>query len=121
MPIYDYACTRCGRVVEVVHGVHSPGPGSCEACGGPMKKLLSTPAVHFKGSGWAKKDRGSKTTTKAAARASAGGDGGGERSASGDRPGDVDGSSAGGGAADHGPTTSSAPAAAASGSAGETA
>ena len=73
MPIYDYACTRCGRVVEVVHGVQGHGPQACETCGGPMKKLLSTPTVHFKGSGWAKKDRGASAQTKAAAKAAAGG------------------------------------------------
>ena len=71
MPIYDYACTHCGRIVEVVHGVHGGGPTTCETCGGPMKKLLSAPAVHFKGSGWAKKDR-ARSATKAAK--SAGGD-----------------------------------------------
>jgi putative FmdB family regulatory protein len=75
MPIYDYACTVCGRVVEVVHGVNGHGPQACETCGGPMKKLLSTPAVHFKGSGWAKKDRGASNTTKAAARSASSGDG----------------------------------------------
>ncbi|HVQ21775.1 MAG TPA: zinc ribbon domain-containing protein [Candidatus Saccharimonadia bacterium] len=75
MPIYDYACTVCGRVVEVVHGINGQGPASCETCGGPMKKLMSSPAVHFKGSGWAKKDRSSNgNSTKAAARgAQAGG------------------------------------------------
>ena len=69
MPIYDYACTRCGRVVEVVHGVNGQGPAACETCGGPMRKLISSPAVHFKGSGWAKKDRSASNATKAAARA----------------------------------------------------
>ena len=52
MPIYDYACGRCGRVVEVVHAVDGQGPAACEVCGGAMKKLLSPPAVHFKGSGF---------------------------------------------------------------------
>ncbi len=75
MPIYDYACTVCGRVVEVVHGVNGQGPASCETCGGPMRKLMSSPAVHFKGSGWAKKDRRSNgSTTKAAARGAQGGE-----------------------------------------------
>jgi putative FmdB family regulatory protein len=68
MPVYDYACTRCGRVVEVVHAVEGTGPSACETCGGAMKKLLSPPAVHFKGSGWAKKDRRSASTTKAAGK-----------------------------------------------------
>ena len=76
MPIYDYACTVCGRVVEVVHGINGQGPASCETCGGTMKKLMSSPAVHFKGSGWAKKDRSTNgSTTKAAAHAAQGGGG----------------------------------------------
>jgi len=56
MPIYDYRCTDCGREIEVVHGIHGSGPETCETCGGAMRKALSTPAIHFKGSGWAKKD-----------------------------------------------------------------
>ena len=56
MPIYEYACTSCGRSVEVIHGVHAAGPEVCEVCGGRMRKMLTTPSIHFKGSGWAKKD-----------------------------------------------------------------
>lgn len=84
MPIYDYACTDCGRVIEVVHGVHGHGPQACETCGGPMKKLLSTPAVHFKGSGWAKKDRSTGSTTKAAARSATDGETSGAAAGTGD-------------------------------------
>jgi putative FmdB family regulatory protein len=56
MPLYDYRCTECGREVEVMHGIHDSGPATCEHCGGAMRKALSPPAIHFKGSGWAKKD-----------------------------------------------------------------
>jgi putative FmdB family regulatory protein len=56
LPVYDYACTECGRTVEVIHGVHGQGPAACEVCGSAMRKLLSPPAIVFKGSGWAKKD-----------------------------------------------------------------
>src|SRR5436309_14759072 len=56
MPLYDYQCQKCGHVVEVMHGVNDRGPQHCERCGGEMRKLLSTPAIVFKGSGWAKKD-----------------------------------------------------------------
>lgn len=56
MPLYDYACTQCNHAIEVIHGVNEPGPSACERCGGPMRKLLSPPAIVFKGSGWAKKD-----------------------------------------------------------------
>ncbi len=58
MPLYDYDCAACGRRLEVVHGVHAPGPTSCASCGGgPLRKAIAAPAVHFKGSGWAKRDR----------------------------------------------------------------
>jgi putative FmdB family regulatory protein len=59
MPIYDYDCSACGRRLEVVHGIHDHGPRFCPECGaeGTMRKAFAAPAVHFKGSGWAKKDR----------------------------------------------------------------
>ena len=69
MPTYDYGCTICGREVEVMHGVHGPGPASCEHCGGPMRKLLSAPTIHFKGSGWAKKDARDSARSSSSGRA----------------------------------------------------
>jgi putative FmdB family regulatory protein len=63
MPFYDYTCEN-GHIVEVMHGVHDSGPSECERCGAGMRKLLSTPAIVFKGSGWAKKDRSSKPANK---------------------------------------------------------
>ena len=63
MPLYDYDCTECGRRVEVIHGVHSPGPTHCPNCGGgPVRKAFAPPTVVFKGSGWAKVDRRSSST-----------------------------------------------------------
>ena len=56
MPTYDYECRSCGQLVEVLHGVNETGPTACGNCGGPMRKLMSTPNIVFKGSGWAKKD-----------------------------------------------------------------
>lgn len=68
MPFYDYACRSCGHMVEVMHGVNETGPVRCERCGGEMRKLLSSPAIHFKGSGWAKKDARSAARTSGAAK-----------------------------------------------------
>jgi putative FmdB family regulatory protein len=75
LPIYDYICTACAHRMEVVHGIHSHGPDGCPVCGSTMRKALVMPAIHFKGSGWAKKDRGAASTTKAAAKAAASSDG----------------------------------------------
>ena len=56
MPRYDYRCTGCGLEIEVVHGMYDSGPEECVHCGAAMRKALSTPTIHFKGTGWAKKD-----------------------------------------------------------------
>jgi putative FmdB family regulatory protein len=64
VPVYDYLCSACGRVTEVIHGIHAPEPRFCPACGaeGTLTKAFAAPAVHFKGSGWAKKDRSTART-----------------------------------------------------------
>ena len=69
MPIYDYLCSNCGQTTEVIHGIDAPAPRFCPACGaeGTLRKAFATPAVHFKGSGWAKKDRSSSGGTRAKA------------------------------------------------------
>lgn len=70
MPIYDYLCSACDHRADILHGLNDPGPNFCPSCGaeGTMRKQFAAPAIHFKGSGWAKKDRGSTTSTKAAAK-----------------------------------------------------
>jgi putative FmdB family regulatory protein len=86
MPIYDYLCSACDHRADILHGIHDPGPQFCPSCGaeGSMRKQFAAPAIHFKGSGWAKKDRGGTSSTKAAAKGAAkeggkdGSSGGGE-------------------------------------------
>lgn len=75
MPIYDYICSACNHRLEVIHGVSEAGPRYCPVCGadGTMKKAIVPPAIHFKGSGWAKKDRSATAVpgrSKAAAKPS---------------------------------------------------
>ncbi len=67
MPIYDYLCTACDHRADILHGLNDPGPNFCPSCGaeGTMRKQFAAPAIHFKGSGWAKKDRGGAGSTKA--------------------------------------------------------
>jgi putative FmdB family regulatory protein len=75
MPIYDYLCTACDHRADILHGINDPGPNFCPSCGAEktMRKQFAAPAVHFKGSGWAKKDRGGSSSTKASAKAASGG------------------------------------------------
>jgi putative FmdB family regulatory protein len=59
MPTYDYLCPN-GHRFEVLHSVSADGPTICPICGAtPVRKAFSAPTIHFKGSGWAKKDRSS--------------------------------------------------------------
>jgi putative FmdB family regulatory protein len=72
MPVYDYLCGACRSVLEVVHGIHADGPRFCPSCGaaGRMRKVVGAPAVVFKGSGWAKKDRSTAAASRRTKEAS---------------------------------------------------
>jgi len=52
MPLYEYKCKKCGEIFEVVQKVNDPPLKVCIKCGGPVSKMLSSPAIQFKGSGW---------------------------------------------------------------------
>jgi putative FmdB family regulatory protein len=65
LPTYDYVCTNCGHEMEIMHSLHGPGPGACPVCGAPMKKTFGVPTVHFKGTGWARKERATAKPSKA--------------------------------------------------------
>jgi putative FmdB family regulatory protein len=52
MPLYEYECTKCGCRTEAFQKVGAPLLTKCKNCGGSLKKLISSPAIQFKGSGW---------------------------------------------------------------------
>lgn len=52
MPLYEYKCQRCGDVFEVMQKFSDPPLHEHEGCGGPVERLLSAPALQFKGTGW---------------------------------------------------------------------
>jgi len=52
MPIYEYACTRCGAIEEVLQKVSDKPLVKCPQCSGKLRKLISNSAFHLKGSGW---------------------------------------------------------------------
>ena len=52
MPLYEYKCSECGSVFEVLQKVSEQPLKKCIKCGGLVKKLVSSPAIQFKGSGW---------------------------------------------------------------------
>ena len=68
MPLYEYQCQQCGHRFEVIQKFSDPLVDTCPSCKGPVQKLMSSPAIQFKGTGWyitdyAKKDQ--VTATKA--------------------------------------------------------
>ncbi len=74
MPIYEYRCDN-GHLFEVMRKI-SDGPlTECEECGAPVVKVLHSPAVHFKGSGFYNTDYG---TAKRKREQSAASDGAGK-------------------------------------------
>ena len=52
MPLYDYRCHRCGEVFEVRQKFSDEVLTVHEACGGELERLISLPAIQFKGTGW---------------------------------------------------------------------
>jgi putative FmdB family regulatory protein len=60
MPIYEYECLSCGKRTEVLQRMSDAPIAACPACGGEVKKLISSPSFQFKGSGWYVTDYGGK-------------------------------------------------------------
>jgi putative FmdB family regulatory protein len=53
VPLYEYECDACGRRFEIIEKFSDPPPETCTECGkGPVHRLLSSPAIQFKGSGF---------------------------------------------------------------------
>jgi putative FmdB family regulatory protein len=52
MPLYEYQCDACQHRFERIQKFSDPLVDTCPVCGGPVHKLLSSPAIQFKGSGW---------------------------------------------------------------------
>jgi len=65
MPLYDYACTKCGRTHEVRHGFGESYDQACESCGGPLRRVFNPAPVVFKGSGFYVTDSGGSSAGKA--------------------------------------------------------
>lgn len=52
MPLYEYQCDACGQRFERIQKFSDPPVAACPACGAPVRKLISSPAIQFKGSGF---------------------------------------------------------------------
>ena len=56
MPIYEYECTSCEKRFELKQKMTDPTVQTCDQFGcaeaKPVTKIISAPAIMFKGTGW---------------------------------------------------------------------
>jgi putative FmdB family regulatory protein len=52
VPLYEYECQKCGKHFERIEKVDGPHLKKCPSCAGRVERLMSPPAIQFKGSGW---------------------------------------------------------------------
>jgi putative FmdB family regulatory protein len=70
MPIYEYECTSCCKVIEVIQRMTENPLTNCPDCSGPVNKLVSKSSFQLKGGGWyadgysSKSSNGSGSTSK---------------------------------------------------------
>lgn len=84
MPLYEYRCKDCGHQFEKIQSFSAPDEKECPLCHGPVERLLSAPAIQFKGSGWYATDYASKSSKAMKASAESNGKAA-ESSGSGDK------------------------------------
>jgi putative FmdB family regulatory protein len=66
MPLYEYECDACNNRFERIQKFSDPPVETCPKCGkGPVRKLISSPAIQFKGSGWYITDYAKKSSSDA--------------------------------------------------------
>ena len=71
MPLYEYQCESCGKRFEKIQKFSDPPADVCAHCGkGPVRKLLSSPAIQFKGSGFYITDYAKKSSSEAGSKSS---------------------------------------------------
>jgi putative FmdB family regulatory protein len=52
MPLYEYECTACHKRTEKIQKFSDPEITICPKCGGVLERVISAPAISFKGGGW---------------------------------------------------------------------
>ena len=66
MPIYEYRCDDCDEVFEALQRISDEPLDACRHCGGSAGRIISSPAIHFVGSGWYVTDYARKAGEKGA-------------------------------------------------------
>lgn len=66
MPIYEYECTKCGKIEEAFQKISDDPLNQCKHCTGKLNKLVSHTSFHLKGSGWYVTDYAGKSRPSSA-------------------------------------------------------
>ena len=66
MPIYEYECTKCGKLEEVYQKYSDKPLNKCKHCSGKLHKLISQSSFHLKGTGWYVTDYANKSRPNSA-------------------------------------------------------
>ncbi len=74
MPLYEYECDTCHHRFEVIQKFSDAPIAACPKCGAAVHKLMSSPAIQFKGSGWYITDYAKKDQVAAAKPSSSAGE-----------------------------------------------
>ncbi len=82
MPLYEYRCKYCGHTFEKIQSFSAPEEKECPVCKGEVERLISAPAIQFKGAGWYVNDYAGKGRAKPSS---------GDSTASGDKAASSDG------------------------------
>jgi putative FmdB family regulatory protein len=64
VPLYEYKCAKCGKRTEKIENVSGPHLKKCPHCGGKVDRMVTAPAIQFKGSGWYVTDYAGKSSAK---------------------------------------------------------
>lgn len=78
MPLYEYRCKQCGHQFEKIQSFSAPDEQECPVCKGEVERLISAPAIQFKGSGWYVTDYAGKGGAKPAAPSASSADSSGD-------------------------------------------
>jgi putative FmdB family regulatory protein len=72
VPLYEYQCATCGKRTEKIESLSGPHLKKCPHCGGKLERMVTAPAIQFKGSGWYVTDYAGKSSAKEGATTEAG-------------------------------------------------
>jgi putative FmdB family regulatory protein len=64
LPLYEYECTKCHKKTEKIESVSGPHLKKCPHCGGKVERLVTAPAIQFKGAGWYVTDYAGKNASR---------------------------------------------------------